>query len=73
MPESLFALFLIKLEKEKMTVAFKLSKDVPEEPLILFIFTFFGFWVEKSFIESSNPLGIFDFGHNDLVSELLGN
>jgi hypothetical protein len=37
------------------------------------IFTFFGFWVEKSLIESRNPLGIFDLGHNDLVSKLLGN
>jgi len=72
-PESLLALFLLKLVKNKLTVAFKLSIHVPEEPLILGIFTFFGFWVEKSLIESRNPLGIFDFGHNDLVSKLLGN
>ena len=73
MPESFFTFRIIEFEEKNLAITFEWSCDIPIEPLVFFINTFFSFWVEEAFIESGNSVSVFDLRNDDLVSELLTN
>ena len=51
-PKSLSAFAILKFEQFEIAATLQRAVHVPEEPLVLFVNSFFCFWVQKAFIKS---------------------
>ena len=70
MPEGLPTLLIVKFVKEQLTATLERPVHIPVKPLILLILAFFGFWVQQSFVEGGDALGIPYFRNNAFVGKL---